>query len=127
MDELCRLMNRHHLICSDENNRHLVAAYHETRDLLQKEFTQGIHEYQSLTLKAYICAYRKRYIEYLYKIKFKGALAYLEEFINDFCEKCECLNNNYPLSAHEFRYLILSAHFIDGEILTAIGALSLET
>lgn len=124
MDELCRMMNRHHLVCTDENNENLLAAYLKTRDLLQKDAFHGIPEHR---MKTYIDAQRKRYVEYLHKIKFKGTLMYLQESIRDFCEKCECLSNGYPFSVHEFRYLMLLAHFIDGEILAAIGMLTLET
>jgi hypothetical protein len=60
-------------------------------------------------------------MEYLQKIRFKGELAHLDESIRDFVEKCEGLNNQYEFSECEFRYLMLLSHFIDGEILTAIG------
>ena len=139
MDELCRLMNRHHLVsfansviafgddaCRDENNDELVALYHETRDVLRKDaISQGIPEYQ---MKNYLKTTRKRYHKYLHKMKFKGQLFYLEESIRDFREKCELLNiKGYTFSAHEFRYLMLLIHFIHSEILTAIGVLSLDT
>jgi hypothetical protein len=59
MDELCYLLKSQHLTCVEENNEKLIAAYHETRDLLRKDAQEnGIHQY---IMKPYLETHRKRY------------------------------------------------------------------
>jgi len=123
MDDLCNLMKRSHLVCTDENNDNLIAAYKESSDLICTDAIHGgISEYH---MKTYLQRHHDRYTEYLHKVRFKGHFLYLEELIQDFIEKCQ-FTKDVGLARDEFRYLMLLSHFIDSSILTSIGVLSID-
>jgi hypothetical protein len=126
MDDLCRLMNRSSLICIDENNEKLIAAYEETKSLLQKDAvikgTEGVLQNQ---MSNYLSRCHYRYKEYLQKIHFKRHFAYLEELILDFIEKCLIMQGRH-VDRHEFRYLLMLSFYIDSSLLETIGILSID-
>jgi hypothetical protein len=116
MEDLCRMMKKQKLICTDENNTKLKEAFLECQTLFQNEDTISPNDVRKYLLK---CKYR--YTEYGNKISLTSTFRYIKTCWTEFCST---MHGNTPDEV--LTYLLLLSYFIDSELLLAIGELELK-
>jgi len=117
--DLCRLLKTQQLYCSDENNAKLIKGYRNAQEMLRKN-----HVSHSL-VRGYVLRQKNRYKEYLCNVQFRGDFTYVGKCICDYVEKCEYMERYEP-AIEELKYMLLLSYFVDCELLTSIGAVSVD-